>query len=235
MGIVIGANPGGRRSFAISALFWSGKAPALLIDSRSYSGVMDVLQDIIGVIGEWGELDAAAIAAPLTWSGSSSGWRDCDLGLKKHLPKWAPNSWLRSPNALSGAVAVQGPALTWAMAYEAKRGLLPEHAVFETHPRASLTSILPDMQKSLIGYRNREVGAKTRAKHVAKIAERLVDTGLVRLEHSPSNADELEGMVCALTALAKAYPECGLVTREFEGAPIRPVGKRNLIVLAGLP
>ena len=50
----------------------------------------------------------------------------------------------RSPNALPGAVGVQGPALTWAMAVEAKQGGLPKHTTIETRApiRAAATAWL---------------------------------------------------------------------------------------------
>lgn len=236
MAILIGVHPGGRSSFAVAALYWSGQLPAMLIESRSHSSVQEVLENIIGVIGEWGDLEAAAIAAPLTWSPHSSGWRECDMALKKRLPKWAPTSWLRSPNALPGAVAVQGPALTWAMAYEVKRGLLPEHAVMETHPRASLAAVAPDLKTALVGYRKRDATAGTRQKHIDALLERFVDSGIVQLENvRPTSPDELDAVVCAVTALARAFPDCGLLTEEMPGASIRPVGRRSLVVLTALP
>ncbi len=47
--------------------------------------------------------------------------------------------------------------------------------------------------------------------------------------------DDVDATVAALTALAYGVPQSGLVTTEFDGAPIRPVGKRSLVILTGLP
>ncbi len=236
MPILIGAHPGGRNSFAVTALFWTGRLPCMVVGVRSYSGVDAVCKDIMGVFGEWGEMTAAGIDAPLTWSGTPNGWRACDLALKELTPEWAPKTWNRAPNALPGTVGVQGPALTWAMAAEAKRGTLPEHQVYETNPRLSLARINPDNRAAVLGYRKRETAAPARKKHVEKLAERFSDAGVVKYEvNPPATADELDALVSAVSALAVAFPECGVLARTLEGGEIRPVGKRSLVILDGLP
>jgi hypothetical protein len=236
MPILIGAHPGGRNSFAVCALWWTGRLPAGVVGVRSYSGVDAVCKDIMGVFGEWGELTAAGIDAPLTWSGTPNGWRPCDLAVKDLTPDWAPSNWHRAPNQLPGTIGVQGPALTWAMAAEAKRGTLPEHQVFETNPRVSLARITPDNRAGVIGYRKRETASPARKKHVEKLAERLTDAGMVKYEVPPPvTADELDALISALSVLAISFPECGILSRSLEGGEIRPVGKRSLVILDGLP
>jgi hypothetical protein len=236
MPILIGAHPGGKNSFAVCALFWPGKLPAMLVGVRSYSGVDAVLKDIVGVFGEWGDLTAAGIAAPLSWSGTPNGWRECDLELKKLVPEWAPKSWSRSPNALPGTIGVQGPALTWGMAYETKRGLLPEHKVFECVPRVSLSRIAPEERAAVVGYRNKDVGGAAKKKHVEKLVERFVDSGVVKLEvNAPVIPEELDALVAAVSVLAVTHDETGILTRTLDGGEIRPVGKRQLVILDALP
>lgn len=236
MAILIGVDPGGRNSFAVSALFWSGRLPAMHIGCRSYSGVDAVLRDISSVFGEWGELSAVAISAPLTWSGAPSGWRDCDLALRDRLPSWAPATWLRAPNTQPGAVVVQGPALAWALAREIKGGVLPSHPVVETHPLVSLARTMPDLKDSILGYRRRNVAARSRQKHTRRLIDRFVDAGIMKLESDvPTTAAELHASVAAIVALGCAFPDSGLVTHESKGGEIRPVGMRKLVILDALP
>ncbi|MCB0063664.1 MAG: DUF429 domain-containing protein [Caldilineaceae bacterium] len=236
MAILVGMHPGGRNSFAISALFWTGRLPALLIGSRAYSGVNAVLYDIMSVFGEWGELTAAAIASPLTWSGTPDGRRDCDRALKELVPAWAPSNWLRAPNVLPGSVGIQGPALAWSLAVEAKQGNLPKHQIYETHPRLSLGRFARDLREPLCGYRQRSITKDERTKYVTRLVDRLVDPGIIRIEtDTPQIPEELEALVCATTALAVAFPQCGLITREMSGGDIRPVGRRSVILLEALP
>lgn len=236
MSVVIGVHPGGKNKFAVCALFWNGRPPASLFRSRSYSGVDEVLADIVGTYGEWGDLKSVAIDAPLTWAGSHSGWRPCDLALRKALPKWAPRTWIRPPNTLPGAISVQGPALAWALAHEIKRAQLPEHSLVETHPRLALSHIASDLQAAVLGYRNRDLKPARLRAHLTRLTQRIVDAGIVRMEtEPPQTADELDAMVCAVTALGKAEPDSGLVLAEWAGGEIRPVGKRPLVILRALP
>ncbi len=232
----MGIDPGGKNRFAASTLYYNGRLPASLIASKVHSGVDDVLADVVGQTGEWSELTAVAIAAPLTWSGVPSGWRNCDVVARRLLPDWVPKSWWRPPNVLSGAVAVQGPALAWALAREIKGGVLPQHKTFETHPRASLALVACDLRAAILGYQRREATAAEQRKHVARIVEHFVDAGIVRIETKPPvTGDELQGLICALTALGACAPETGLVVHELEGGDIRPVGKRSLALLKALP
>lgn len=236
MPVFVGVNPGGRGNFAVSAILYQGSLPAMVVTSRAYSSVQQVLNDILGVIGEWDHLGAAAIDAPLTWSAEESGWRGCDQKLREHLPPWASKTWLRSPNALPGAVAVQGPALTWAMAYEAKRGTLGSHPVYESHAIASLAKLVSDRREAVMEYSKRSVPAAQRRAHLETLTQFFEDAGIVRCDPGrPTSAEELNALVCALAALGHSHPESGLVTVSFEGAEIRPVGRRELILLAGLP
>ena len=236
MPILVGAHPGGRNSFAVSALFWTGRLPAMLIGSRAYSGVDAVLNDIMGTFGEWGELSAAAIDSPLTWSGSPNGWRECDRELKRYIPQWVPRTWHRSPNALPGAIGIQGPALTWSLAVEAKRGNIPVHTVVEAHSRISMARVMPEMRKSSLSYSRRDLTVATRRKHVARLVEHLVDSGALKIElEPPSSPEQLDALMCALTALSAHAPDSGLVSHTFEGGEIRPVGTRKLVILDALP
>ena len=45
----------------------------------------------------------------------------------------------------------------------------------------------------------------------------------------------VHALTCAVTAMAVAFPETGLITHEIPGGEIRPVGKRSLVILGGLP
>ncbi|MEE8409767.1 MAG: hypothetical protein V3T05_09195 [Myxococcota bacterium] len=236
MSILLGVHPGGRNKFAVCALFYSGRFPAMVVRVRSHSGVEAVLQDIIGVVGEWGELDATAVNSPLTWSGAPNGWRDCDSRLRQMLPAWAPRAWVRPPNSLAGAVAVQGPALAWALAQEVKRGLLPKHKMVETHSRVSLANVARHMSTSVIALARPGLKASTRRRHIARLVEDLVDAGLIKLEvEPPDTVEELAALVCAITALGAASAESGLVVAQLPGGDIRPIGKRPVVVLQALP
>ena len=236
MAIIIGVQPGGKGKFSVCSLYWNGRLPAIAFKARSYSGVDEVLADIVGVSGEWGELNSVAIAAPLSWSGTPSGWRKCDRQLRKVLPDWVPSTWIRAPNSLPGALSVQGPALTWALAREAKMGTIPAHAVVETHPRACLVHVARDLKTAVLNYRDPEVSLNTRKKHCARLLERITEPGMVRIDaEAPKSADELDALVCSLVALGCAYPETGLVIHELPGGDIRPVGKRSLCILQAFP
>lgn len=236
MPIFVGVQPGGTGNFAVCALFWERQLPALVVKAGSYSGVDEVLNDIMGISGEWGPMGNLAIAAPLTWSGSPSGWRKCDRILLKQLPAWAPKSWLRAPNSLPGAISVQGPALTWALARETKLGQLAAHGVVETMPRLCLAQVAADLKTAVLDYRRREVAASTRRDHVRRLLQRLVEPGFVKIEQDKlETADALDALVCALVALASAVPEAGLVVSELAGGDIRPVGRRSVAILQAFP
>jgi predicted nuclease with RNAse H fold len=236
MAILLGVRPGGRDGFAVSALYWAGALPSRLILARSFSGVDAVRHAIMGVVGEWGEMTAAAIDAPLTWSGSANGERAADEALRQSVPAWAPRTWFRSPNALPGAVGIQGPALAWSLALEAKRDMLPEHRIFETHARASLARLGRDLSTAVRGYRDKKVPEAARARHRHRIIERLADTGVVQVEaEPPDSAEQVEALICAVTALAYCFPETGVLVHEIEGGEIRPVGKRPVVILSALP
>ncbi len=185
MSVLIGVHPGGKAKFAVCALFWSGKPPVSVFRARSYSGVDDVLADIVGVHGEWGSLAGVAIDAPLTWSGAPSGWRSCDLALRQSLPSWVPKTWIRPPTTLPGAIAVQGPALGWALAQEIKSGALPEISLVETHPRLSLACVANDMQPDVLGYRGRDASPEQVATHIQRLANRFEETGVARIDQEP--------------------------------------------------
>jgi predicted nuclease with RNAse H fold len=234
--ILVGVSPGGHNKFAATTLFFNGHMPAAIISTKVKSGVDDVLADVVGLVGEWGELSAVAIAAPLTWAGVPSGWRGCDLTMRKLLPAWVPRTWWRPPNVLPGAIAVQGPALAWALAREIKGGILPQHRLYETHPRTSLALIAGDLKASILGYRQMGTTIAQKRKHIVRLFEAFTDAGVVKAEVEPPNsADELDALICALTALGAVAPESGLVVHELEGGEIRPVGKRQLAVLKALP
>lgn len=236
MGVVMGAHPGGRRKFAVSALFYAESLPALMFRSQAYSGTDEVLTDIIGTYGEWGELAAVAIDAPLTWSGAPGGWRPCDLEMRDALPAWSPKSWIRAPSTVAGAVGVQGPALAWRLAQEVNNELLPSHRIVETHPRLGLARIAPDLRSAILGYREVKRKAADRRGDIESILTRMTETGLIRLEaEPPSTSAELEALICALVALAIAYPESGLVVQHLPGGEICPVGEHAVSLLCRVP
>lgn len=237
MSVLIGVHPGGRMKFAVSALFWSGKLPVSVFRARSYSGVDDVLADIVGVQGEWGSLAGIAIDAPLTWSGAPSGWRACDLELRKNMPSWVPKTWIRPPTTIPGAISVQGPALGWALAQEIRNGQLPEHSLVETNPRLSLASIASDLREAVLGYRGRDVSDEQVDAHIKRLVGRLEEAGIVRIEEAsaPKTPDELDALACAVVALGRAFPDSGLVLGEWQGGEIRPIGRRQVAILRGLP
>lgn len=232
--VLIGVHPGGRLKFAVCALYWNGKLPVSVFRARSYSGVDDVLADIVGVQGEWGALSGIAIDAPLTWSGAPSGWRACDLELRKHLPSWVPKTWIKAPTTIPGAIAVQGPALGWTLAQEIKLGTLPEHGLVETNPRISLAAVASDLKESVLAYRGRDTAAVPDA--IRRLVGRFEETGVARIdEEPPKTADELDAFVCSLVALGRAHPESGLVLSDYQGGEIRPLGRRQVAILKGLP
>jgi hypothetical protein len=236
MPILLGVRPGGRDGFAVAAIFTEGRLPGRLILSDTLSGVRAVLDRILGVIGEWGELTAAAIDAPLSWSGSPTGRREGDELLQNLVPDWVPKNWFPSPNAMQGAVAIQGPALAWAMAAEAKQKNLPTHEIYETHPRASLARTLRTEREAILAYRDRDIPTADRTAHVRRILGCLLDAGVLVIETStPETPVELEATVCAVTAMAVAFPNAGFAVHELGGGEIRPVGRRQIIVLGGLP
>jgi len=235
MSIFLGVRPGGRNRFAVSALYCTGRLPGRLILSKSCTGVEEVLIQVLGVAGEWGELTAGAVEAPLSWSGSPTGRRDADDLIHKKVPAWAPSTWFRSPNATPGSVAIQGPALTWALAYEVKNGDMPKHEMYETHPRASLALCMRDLKEAVVGYRDPKTTAKDKHAHIARIVARLVDAGAVAPEIAlPATAPELDAMVAAITVMGATMPDTGLVTHRFVGGGIRPLGNRSIIILDGL-
>jgi predicted nuclease with RNAse H fold len=236
MAILVGVQPGGKGKFAVCAVYWSGTLPGIVVSARAHSGVDEVLAHILGISGEWDVLNMVAIASPLTWSGSHSGWRKCDKQLRKSMPSWAPDVWFRAPNNLPGSISVQGPALTWAMAKEAKLGQLPAHGVVETHPRACLAHIASDMRHAVLGYRKRDATPATQKKHIDALTARLTEPGILRFDvGQPQTSDELDALVCAMVALGVGVPECGLVMQELAGGDIRPVGKRSLMILSAFP
>ncbi len=236
MGVVIGAHPGGRSKYAVSALFYGANLPALMFRSRAYSGTDEVLADIVGTYGEWGELAAVAIDAPLTWAGGQSGWRDCDLEIRERLPGWVPRTWIRPPNAISGAIGVQGPALAWSLAQEIRSGQLPKHRVVETNPRVGLARIAPDLRDAILTYREPKQSAKSRRAALDALLTRFTDAGLITLEDTPpASSSELDALICAIVALANAHPETGLIVQSFTGGDIRPVGQREVSLLYGIP
>jgi hypothetical protein len=236
MAVFVGVNPGGRNKFAVSALFYTGRLPVMFVGARSHSGVEAALKNLVGIAGEWGELGAVAIAAPLTWSGAPNGLRPCDLALRAMLPDWAPQTWVRAPNSLPGAIAVQGPALAWALAQEVRGGLLPKHKMLETHPAVSLANVGRHLQREILAYRKPGLNVASRRRHVDRLVEGFVDAGLVRLELGPPKThEELDALVCSLTALAVGAPDCGLVTEQLEAGDIRPLGNRPAVVIRALP
>ena len=236
MSILVGVSPGGQGHFAVCSLFWPGKLPALLIRSRVYSGVDAALDDIVGVCGEWGELGAVVINAPLSWSGSPGGWRPADKLLARIAAPWMPRSWFRAPNAMPGAIAVQGAALAWVLSQEIKSGHLPSHRLLETHGRLALARIADDLRSELMTYRDRRHPAETRKRAAATLAERCVDTGLIRLETEPPTAsDEVDALAACVVGLGANYPETGLMIEELAPGDIRPVGRRPIAVLQALP
>jgi hypothetical protein len=236
MAIVFGAHPGGKNAFALTTLFYQGRLPASLVVARSVSSVEEAKNHVIGVVGEWGEVGVLAMNAPLSWSGTLGGWRDCDLALKKKLPEWAPRTWYRSPNALPGAQGVQGPALAWALADEVRRHQLPQHQLIETHAKLSLTHVAKDRKDDLLKLWGRS-SKEARLGHVERLVEHFIDAGIIRLEvtEPPRSVEMLESLVAAVTALAVAAPDTGLVTQTLEGGELRPAGKRQVVVLEALP
>ena len=236
MAIVFGVIPGRSGHFATAALYYDKGIKSSLVLSKTLMGVDDAIATIIGLVGEWGDLSAVAVAAPLTWSGAAHGWRSCDVELRERLPAWAPRSWLRPPNTLPGSVSVQGPALVWALANEIKNGQLPKHALVETWPRLSLALSCEEDVTSILGATNRGATAVGRRESVASLIKRFSQGGIIEVEIEPPNEpEEIEALIAALTALAVAVPTSGLITLELSGGAIRPVGDRPVVLLQGLP
>lgn len=236
MPVLIGAHPGGRNRYAVCGLFYGGSLPALLFRSRAYSGTQEVLTDIVGAAGEWGGLAAVAIDAPLTWSGGATGWRSADEKLRDLSPEWFPKRWLKPPNALTGAVAVQGPALAWSLAREIRNEILPSHRVVETHSRLSLARAFDDRRAAVLAYRDRKSSATEREAAVESLFERFLATGLIQLEdRAPKNHAELDALVAAVVTLGTAFPETGVRVLSHPGADLRPVGDRPVNILDALP
>ncbi len=236
MSVLIGAHPGGKNRYAVCGLFYGGTLPALLFRSRAYSGTQDVLSEIVGAAGEWGGLAAVAIDAPLTWSGGTSGWRDADEALRTLWPEWLPTRWLKPPNALTGAVAVQGPALAWSLAREIRNEILPPHRVVETHPRLGLARIGEKCRDAVLTYRDNTARPEARKKAISTLLDRFIDAGVVQLEdRPPKNHAELDALVAAVVALGTAFPESGVVVSSHPGSELRPVGDRPVNILDRLP
>ena len=75
-----------------------------------------------------------------------------------------------------------------------------------------------------------------RRAHTKKLFDRFVDAGIVKPEiTNPTTSDELDAMVCGVTALAAKFPESGLISQTLSGGEIRPVGKREIKILTALP
>ncbi len=236
MAIVFGVNPGGKNSFASAALFWSGRLPASLVALDTSSSVEEAKLHIIGVVGEWGDLAAVAIDAPLTWSGELNGWRASDHALKKRMPSWASSQWHRAPTSLAGSIGVQGPALAWCLASEIKGGALPQHTMVETNPRVCLALVAPALQDSLLAYTAHKTPRTQKREAVERLVTHFVESGVVKLEApAPQTPEELEALVCAVVALGVAAPDSGLVTHELPGGEIRPLGARPIVLLEALP
>jgi hypothetical protein len=233
MAVVFGVRPAPRAGISLVSLYWQSKLPATSILSVTVPSVEAALCQIIGTVGEWGDLSAVAVAAPLTWSLALHGRREVDDILRKRLPRWASRTWLRYPGATAGAVAVQGPALVLALAAEIRQNQLPHHTVVECHPRLTLARLWPDSSASVTGYLR---GSKENPRHIASLLAQFSDAGIVHFEdRGPHNAGELEALVAALTALGVAVPDAGLVVQQHAGGQVRPVGKRAVAVLAALP
>lgn len=233
MAVVFGVRPAPRVGISLVSLYWQSKLPATSILSMTVPSVAAAIDQIIGTVGEWGELSAVAIAAPLTWSSAPNGRREVDDILRKRLPRWASRSWLRPPASLSSAVTVQGAALALALASEIRQDQLPHHTVVECHPRLTLARLWPDASTSVVGYLR---GTKENPRHVDALLTQFVDAGIVNLDdHRPHNAGELEALAAALTALGVAVPDVGFVVQQHVGGDLRPVGKRAIAMLAALP
>ncbi len=236
MAILLGVRPGGRNSFAVAALYWNGKLPGRLVMMQSHSGVQAVLDGIIGLVGEWGDLTTISIDAPLSWTGSATGWRPCDEAIRQMLPLGAPRNWVRSPNALPGAVGIQGPALTWALAVEAKAGNIPKHTTVETHARVGMARALRQARVDVLNYRQRALKTAERLTHIERLTHQFIDAGTIALEGSaPQTPEELDALVSAIVSMALAFPHTGLVTHAYAGGAIRPVGSRQVVLLDALP
>ncbi len=233
MALVFGVSPGARGGISLAALYSRGTLPASLLVATTVASIDEALARIVGTVGEWGELGAVGIAAPLTWSGTPRGAREVDALLRKRLPTWAPRSWVRPPVAQPTGIALQGPALTWGLASEIRAGQLPRHSVFECHPRVALARLWPDRRDDILGYVTKNGSA---ARHVAALVEAFADAGILRLEDAPpATAGELEALVAALTALGVSMPEAGFIVHELAGGDLRPVGRRPVVLLESLP
>jgi hypothetical protein len=233
MALVFGASPGARGGLGLAAIYWSGRPPASLIMATRLGTADEALGRLVGTVGEWGELSAVAVAAPLTWSGGPRGRRAVDAALRKRLPSWAPRTWVRPPLAMPSAVVLQGAALTWGLANEIREGLLPHHTVIEAHPRLALARVFADRRDSVLG----SLAAKDSPEmHVGALVTALAEAGVLRLEaEAPRTSIELEAVVAALAALGVAVPDAGLVTQELSGGEVRPLGKRPVVLLEALP
>jgi hypothetical protein len=236
MAIVFGAHPGGKNAFALAGLYYNGRLPASLIVTRSFSSVGEAKNHIVGVVGEWGGLDVVGIDAPLSWSPDPSGVRACDVTLKKRLPGWAPRTWYKAAGSMPAAQSVQGPALAWALADEFKHQQLPQHQIVETPARLSLSIACQERKDDLLKLADR-TAKDTRPKLAARLVEHFVESGVLRVEvDTPvATSEGIEAIMSAVTALAVAAPDIGLVTPPLDGGTLRPFGTRPVVVLEALP
>lgn len=234
--MVLGIIPGRKGKFALCALFHKPDSPPSVVNMTSLTSVEHALQTVVGVVGEWTELSATVIAAPLSWSAACDGWRGCDLSLRKRMPAWVPRAWVRAPNAVLGTVSMQGPALALAMANEIRIGQLPRHRLLETNPRVSLALALPDAQNDIRACFAQAGSLDASAAAAKRICARLIDKRLLAFDvPQPTSPHEIEAIVAALTGLAHVSPDFGLPTAHWAGGDLRPLGKRPLVVLDAIP
>lgn len=122
----LGYDPGGLRNNGGAILFVDDGLPCGAIVT-SVDGVDELIDWFGQELGEVRPL-GVGIDAPLTWSGSASGWRAVDWALRVAFPLVKQSVF--STNSAYGAVAVQGPLLAGKL-----RERHPEIEVNETHPK----------------------------------------------------------------------------------------------------
>lgn len=124
--IVLGYDPGGKRSGGVALLFVEGGAARAAL-MQTVDCVDDALAWFFGRLGNRVP-DAIGIDGLMFWETGASGWRGPDEWLRKQFPVVA-NS-IVAPHSLYGAMVIQG--VTLARRLREKR---PGIKINETHPK----------------------------------------------------------------------------------------------------
>jgi hypothetical protein len=157
--------------------------------------------------------------------------------LRAALPKGPARRWVMSPTSLVGAAAVLGPALAAFLRREGAGGLIPHVPVLETHPRASLLRLAPDLQDAARVYKSPRVPAEERAAAIGAINGWLEQHEVVAFEADrPATDDQLDAVIAAVVALGASGLDPRLQVTGFDPDPgdVLPAGPTRLVVLNAL-